>query len=295
MGNFAFSTDLIIYALVALVIVYFLFGIKIVPQTEAYLVARLGKYNRTLNAGPNFIFPIIEHVRFKETVLERVLEFPRSAVFTNDNAEAYVEAVTYYKITDPARARFRILDLDEAITNMIYGNVRSVVGTLAIDELLSNREEINTKLLNALRDASDDWGIQVTRSEITNVDFSEQTKKAMQQQANAERERRATVTKAQGERESVQLAADAQLYEAKKIAEAKRIAAEAQAYAVTTVAEAIKNNGQEAVQFEVMLKQIGAIESLGNSDNSKLLVLPTNVTETLGGLASVVDIVKGGK
>lgn len=270
----------------AFVIVYLALGIKIVPQSKNYLVERLGRYNRTLEAGFHIVIPIFEAVRHKVDILERQLPARESSTITLDNVTIAVELAILYRITDAAKSVYRIHDVDQAIQTTVTGVVRSVIGKTDLDGVQSNRRYLSDAIEEELRSVTEEWGIVLSRVEIIDVAVDEETKSAMQLQLNAERTRRAIVRQAEGEKEAKQLQADAELYTAKRNAEAKKILADADAYAVTVVAKAIENGGEAAINFEIKKIQADAIKVIGGQNNTKLVLLPADVLESLSSVAT---------
>jgi len=264
-------------------------GVKIVPQSQEYVVEEFGKYTKTLPPGMNFIIPILNRVASKVSILERQLEPQQISVITKDNVEIHLTAAVFFRVIDAAKSVYRINDIDAAVQTTVTSIVRSTGGQMEFDEVQSKRDFISEKIQASLSEACAIWGIEITRTEILDVSVDAATRTAMQQQLNAERERRAAVTKAEGDRQAQQLRADGDLYTAQKAAEARRVLADAEAYATTQVGAAIQANGQPAVDFEIMKQQIHSITELAKSPNSKLLVLPTDVTKSLGGLAALLE------
>jgi regulator of protease activity HflC (stomatin/prohibitin superfamily) len=278
-------------------------SVAIVPQSQEYVVERFGRYRATLSAGINLLVPFLDRIEHRVVVLERQLDAFNISVITRDNVEIILETTVFFRVLDAAASVYRIRDVPLALRTTAESIIRSAAGKLELDEVQSSRQQMNEEILKNLRDAAEVWGLEITRSEITDVRVDEATKQAQRQQLNAERERRATVAKAEGDRQRVQLEADAQLYEATKAAEAIRLTADADAYAVIKkaeadaeqtrmIAEAISNNGQPAVDFEILKRQVDAIGTLAASDNAKTIVLPTDVTKTVGGLASLQEVLK---
>lgn len=275
-------------------------SVAIVPQSEEFVVERFGRYRQTLAAGINLLIPFLDRVEHKVLVLERQLDAFDISVITRDNVEIVLETTVFFRITDAAKSVYRIRDVPLALRTTAESIIRSAAGKLELDDIQSSRQQMNEEILKNLREAAEVWGLEITRSEITDVRVDEATKQAQRQQLNAERERRATVAKAEGERQRVELEADAQLYEATKKAEAIKLTADAEAYAVVkkaeadaeqtkVIAEAISNNGQPAIDFEILKRQVEAIGNLASSNNAKTIVLPTDVTKTVGGLATLQD------
>ena len=204
-------------------------GAKVVPQSEEFVIERFGKFRCKLSAGLKFIIPFLDVVAHRISILERQLPSFHISVITRDNVEVQLEATVFYRIEDPAKSVYRIRDLDLGLNTNATSVVRSAAGRLELDELQSSRESMNSEIAVNLQKPADDWGIKITRTEITDVIIDEQTKEAQRQQLNAERERRAAIAKAEGEKRSVELAAEAKLYEAQKEAEALRVTGDASA------------------------------------------------------------------
>jgi regulator of protease activity HflC (stomatin/prohibitin superfamily) len=279
-------------------------GVKIVPQSREYVVERFGRYFKTLHAGLNFIVPFLDRVAFKVVILERNLPEFAIRVITSDNVEVILNTTVFFRVTDAAKSKYRIEDLDAALSTSTESIVRSSCGKLDLDAIQTSRESLNTEIASNLSRAADIWGVEVTRTEITDVELDEQTRTAQRLQLNADRERRAVIAKAEGDKRMIELQAEAELYRAQKEAEAIRVKADADAYAVEKnagaeakqtelLADAIgRTNGELAVDFEVRKIQAEAITSLGTSDNTKTLILPTNVTSALGAVEVLADTIK---
>jgi len=294
-------------AIVALIIVATLIilklGIKVVSQSEVYVVERFGKYSRTLNAGLSLIIPFLDKVAHRVSVLERQLDEQRISVITKDNVEVVLETRVFFRIVDASRSVYRIRDIDQALRTASASIVRSAAGKLELDELQSSREAMNEEIANNLHNAAEGWGIEITRTEITDVEVDDSTKEAQRQQLNAERKRRATIAEAEGEKRSIELKAEGELFKAQKEADGVRITADANAYSIRVKAEAdaeqtkllaaaIAKNGKPAVDFEVAKRQVDAISSLASSQNTKTIILPAGVTNALGGLSAILETIK---
>ena len=282
-------------------------GIKIVPQSDVFVIERFGKYSKTLHAGLSIIIPYLDKVAHKISILERQLKEFTISVISKDNVEVKLETTVFYRIIDAGRSVYRIRDVQSAINTAATSIVRSAAGRLELDELQSSRESMNDEISKNLQQAADIWGIDITRTEITDIIVDEQTRTSQRQQLSAERTRRATIAEAEGEKRSVELKADAKLYESQKEAEAIKITADAEAYSIKAkakadaeqthlLAEAISKNGQPAVNFEIMKRQVDAISELASSPSSKTLILPTEITGILGGIETLMhSITKKGK
>ena len=276
-------TSNVIYLLGAILIILVIFkGVRIVPQSEKHVVERFGRLHSVLGPGINFVVPLLDVVRHKISVLERQLPTASQDAITKDNVLVQVDTSVFYRITEPEKTVYRIRDVDAAISTTVAGIVRAEIGKMDLDEVQSNRAQLISTIKSSVEDAVDDWGIQVTRAEILDVNLDQATRDAMLQQLNAERERRAQVTRAEGQKRAVELQADAELYASKQIAEARRIQADAEAYATGVVAEAIAKNGIEAAQYQVALKQVEALNSLGKGDGKQTIILPANMAEAFG-------------
>ena len=276
-------------------------GIKIVPQSDVFVIERFGKYSRTLNAGLSLIVPYLDKVAHKVSILERQLNEFAISVITSDNVEVSLNSTVFFRVTDASRSVYRIKDINSALKTAATSIVRSAAGKLDLDGLQSSRESMNTEIDKKLSEASEVWGVEVTRTEITDVEVDEDTKKAQRQQLNAERARRASVAEAEGEKKSIELKADAKLYESQKEAEAIKVKADADAYEIRTkakadaeqttlLANAISKNGKPAIEFEVMKRQVSAIGELAKSNSAKTVILPTDVTKILGTLETFLEM-----
>ncbi|MCE8513748.1 SPFH/Band 7/PHB domain protein [Ruegeria pomeroyi] len=287
-----FSQNIVFLAAAIFIVVVILKGIRIVPQSEKYVVERFGRLHAVLGPGINFIVPFLDVVRHKISILERQLPTASQDAITKDNVLVQVDTSVFYRITEPEKTVYRIRDVDGAISTTVAGIVRAEIGKMDLDEVQSNRAQLISTIKASVEDAVDDWGIEVTRAEILDVNLDQATRDAMLQQLNAERERRAQVTKAEGAKRAVELNADAELYAAEQTAKARRIEAEAEAYATEVVARAIAAHGLEAAQYQVALKQVEALNALGNGAGKQTIILPANALEAFG---DAFKLLKGGK
>ncbi|WP_092644883.1 SPFH domain-containing protein [Jannaschia faecimaris] len=279
--NFA-GENAVLIGISVFVIVCILLGVRIVPQSEKFVVERFGRLRSVLGPGINLIVPFLDKVAHKISILERQLPNANQDAITRDNVLVQIETSVFYRILHPEKTVYRIRDVDAAISTTVAGIVRAEIGMMELDEVQSNRSEVIAKIKSQVADAVDDWGIEVTRAEILDVDLDAQTREAMMQQLNAERARRAQVTEAEGSRRAVELAADAELYAAEQTAKARRIAADAEAYATGVVAQAIADNGLEAAQYQVALKQVEALVALGGKGGSQTIVVPASAMDAFG-------------
>ena len=285
------SSNIVFILAAVFLIVVILKGVRIVPQSEKHVVERFGRLHSVLGPGINFVVPFLDVVKHKISNLERQLPTMSQDAITADNVLVQVDTSVFYRITEPEKTVYRIRDVDAAIATTVAGIVRAEIGKMELDEVQSNRAQLTAAIKMAVEDAVDDWGIEVTRSEILDVNLDDATRQAMLQQLNAERARRAQVTEAEGQKRAVELNADAELYAAEQIAKARRIEAEAEAYATEVVAKAIKENGIEAAQYQVALKQVEALNALGNGDGKQTIILPASALEAFG---DAFKLLKGG-
>ncbi|WP_127901524.1 SPFH domain-containing protein [Solirhodobacter olei] len=269
-------------ALALLVILTVYLAVRIVPQSQKYVVERFGRLRTVLGPGINFIVPYIDRVAHKISILERQLPNAMQDAITTDNVLVKVETSVFYRITEPEKTVYRIRDVDAAIATTVAGIVRSEIGKMELDHVQSNRAGLTEKIRESVAALVDDWGIEVTRAEILDVNLDDATRAAMLQQLNAERARRAQVTEAEGKKRAVELSADAELYAAEQKAKARRISAEAEAYATQVVAAAIKENGIEAAQYQVALKQVEALTAVGQGDAKQVVIVPAQAVEAFG-------------
>ena len=265
-------------------------AVRIVPQSEKYVVERFGRLRAVLGPGINLIVPFLDRVRHKVSVLERQLPNMTQDAITSDNVLVQVETSVFYRIIEPEKTVYRIRDVDGAISTTVAGIVRSEIGRMELDQVQANRASLIDAVRDQVAQQVDDWGIEVTRAEILDVNLDQATRQAMLQQLNAERARRAQVTEAEGQKRAVELQADAELYAATKDAEARRVLADAEAYATQVVAVAIAENGLEAAQYQVALKQVEALQKLGDGEGSQTVVLPANAVDAF---ANAFSMLKG--
>lgn len=293
------SAIIAILILILAVILIFM-GIKVVPQSDIFVVERFGKFTKQLKAGLNFIVPFLERVAHKVSILERQLPEFTISVITKDNVEVKLEATVFFRVIDAAASVYRIEDINHAVHTASTSIVRSAAGKLELDALQSSRESMNTEIAENLQNAASVWGIEITRTEITDIIVDEETKSAQRQQLNAERERRAVIAKAEGEKRSVELNADAEFYQASKEADAIKVKADADAYAIEVeakanaeqtrlLAAAIAENGKPAIEFEVMKRQIEALGDVASGNNTKTIIVPTEVTKAIGTLETLFE------
>lgn len=268
--------------LAAFLLLCIFLGVRIVPQSEQYVVERFGRLRAVLSPGINFIVPFLDRVAHKVSILERQLPTAGQDAITSDNVLVRVDTSVFYRILEPEKTVYRIRDVDAAIATTVAGIVRAEIGKMELDEVQSNRDALISTIKVNVEQVVDDWGIEVTRAEILDVNLDQATRDAMLQQLNAERERRAAVTRAEGKRRAVELNADAELYAAEQAAKARRVGADAEAYATEVVAVAIAKHGLAAAQYQVALKQVEAIGEVAKGEGNKTVFLPSSAIESFG-------------
>lgn len=274
------GTALIVLALFILLVIYL--GVRIVPQSEKHVVERFGRLHAVLSPGINLVVPFLDVVRHKISVLERQLPTSSQDAITADNVLVRVDTSVFYRIIEPEKTVYRIRDVDSAIATTVAGIVRSEIGAMELDTVQSNRANLIARVKESLANVVDDWGIEVTRAEILDVNLDDATRAAMLQQLNAERARRAQVTEAEGKKRAVELAADGALYAAEQEAKAKKMLADAEAYSTAAIAQAIKESGLEAAQYQVALRQVEALAEVAKGDGKQMILLPTAALEAFG-------------
>jgi regulator of protease activity HflC (stomatin/prohibitin superfamily) len=272
------------------VIVLFIFaavtvakGVRIIPQGEEWIVERLGKYNDTLLPGLRFIIPYLDRVAYKLVTKDIILDVQEQEVITKDNAVILTNAIAFIKVTDPVKAVYGVVDFQEAIRNLIMTTLRSITGEMDLDEALSSRDKIKARLRESIADEAVDWGLTVKSVEIQDIKPSQSMQRAMEQQASAERERKAVVTRAEGDKQSMILQAEARLESAKRDAAAQVNLAEASAESIRRVTGAIGNNATPML-YMLGEKYVHAMTKLGESPNAKIVVLPADLQDALQGM-----------
>jgi regulator of protease activity HflC (stomatin/prohibitin superfamily) len=311
--------NIVLIVLGILVVIYILRGIKIVSQSETMIVERLGKYNRTLNAGINIVLPIIEQA--KEVIVrqqngrlyranridmrEQVYDFDKQSVITKDNVMTEINALLYFQIVDPMKATYEIQNLPVAIEKLTQTTLRNVVGEMELDETLTSRDTINSKLRNVLDDATNKWGVKVNRVELQDITPPESIRRTMELQMQAERNRRAEILKAEGEKQAQILnsegekqaeinAAEAEkqanILKAEGEARAKVLQAEAEAAAISNIAAAVADRGADPVNYLLAVKYIETLKEVASGQENKTVYLPYEATNMLGSLGGIKDL-----
>lgn len=289
--------------LVGVVLVALFAGIKTVPQGEQWTVERFGRYTHTLESGLRFIIPFIDQVGRRLTVMEQVLDVPAQTVITLDNAAVVADGVVFYRIDDAARAAYQVRNLEDAVVNLTTTNLRSVIGSMDLDETLSNRQRINESLMSIVDEATNPWGIKIVRIEIRDLKMPPQLQEAMNLQMTAERKRRAQVTeangareaeilRAEGEKQAAVLRAQGEKEAAFLNAEAREREAEAEGKATTMVSKAIAEGDVRAIQYFVGLKYVEALREIGAADNSKLVLMPLEASGVTGAVAGLSELLR---
>ena len=278
-------------------------AIKIVPQGREYTVERFGRYTRTLKPGISFLTPFVEGVGRRINMMEQVLDVPRQEVITKDNVMVQVDAIVFIQVMDAAQAAYRVTNLDYAITQLTMTNLRTVVGNLELDEVLSQRDQINTRLLDVIDQATSPWGVKVARIEIKDLQPPPDITNAMARQMKAERERRAVITEADGEKQaaiaraegskqSAILEAEGRKEAAFRDAEARERSAQAEAKATEVVSEAIAKGDVNAVNYFIAQKYVEAFGKLAESPQQRTVIVPADLDSLVGSIAGVGELVK---
>jgi regulator of protease activity HflC (stomatin/prohibitin superfamily) len=286
------ETSILVFTLVVLAIVFIILSVKIVPQGWEYTVERFGQYIKTLGPGLHIITPFVEQVGRKLNMMEQVLDVPEQEVITRDNAMVTVDGVVFYQILDAPKAAYEVRQLELAILNLTMTNLRTVMGSMDLDELLSQRDQINAQLLTVVDLATNPWGVKVTRIEIKDISPPRDLVESMGRQMKAERDKRASILVAEGQKQATILEAEGRREAAWRDAEARERLAEAEARATTLVSEAIGKGGMGAVNYFVAQKYVEALQSLAVAPNQKVLMLPMETTGVLGSLAGITEIAK---
>ncbi|NPD14222.1 SPFH/Band 7/PHB domain protein [Xinfangfangia sp. D13-10-4-6] len=276
------GSNAVLVAIAVFIIICIFLGVRIVPQSEKHVVERFGRLKSVLGPGINFVVPFLDRVAHRVSVLERQLPSASQDAITADNVLVKVETSVFYRVTEPEKTVYRIRDIDGAIATTVAGIVRSEIGKLELDQVQSNRSSLIERVKEQVAAMVDDWGVEVTRAEILDVNLDDATRSAMLQQLNAERARRAQVTEAEGKKRAVELQADAELYQAEQQAKAKRVTAEAEAFATAVISAAIADNGLAAAQYQVALKQVAALESVAKGNGKQTILVPAQALEAFG-------------
>ncbi|WP_339513939.1 SPFH domain-containing protein [Pseudomonas sp. RL_15y_Pfl2_60] len=293
----------VIFLFVGLAIAVVFMGFKVVPQGSQWTVERFGRYTNTLKPGLNIIVPLVDRIGRKLSVMETVLDIPPQEVISADNAIVQIDAVCFSQVINAAQAAYEVNNLDHAIRNLVMTNIRTVLGSLELDAMLSQRDAINERLLRTVDEATAPWGIKITRIEIKDITPPADLVNAMASQMKAERLKRAQILEAEGSRSAAILTAEgkkqAQILEAEGErqaafleAEARERAAAAEAEATRMVSEAIANGNVQAVNYFVAQKYVDALGKLASADNSKVVLMPLEASQIIGSVGGIGEIIK---
>jgi len=300
------SSAILVIVFVAFAFLTIFKGIRMVPQGYEWTVERFGKYTRTLTPGLRFLIPFIDGIGFKQNMMEQVLDVHPQEVISSDNAMVTTDAVCFYQIMDPVKASYEVNNLDRALQNLIMTNIRAVLGSMELDQMLSNRDQINIALLDKIDEATDPWGVKITRVEIRDITPPRDLVESMANQMKAERDKRAAILTAEGERQaaiavaegekqSQILKAEGEKEAAFRLAEAREREAEAEAKATHMVSQAISKGEPQALNYFVAQKYVDALGKIATSPNEKLVLMPleaSNVIGSLGGISELLQQVK---
>jgi len=277
---------------VVLAIITLYKGAKMVPQGYEWTVERFGRYRTTLRPGLGLIIPYVDSVGRKINMMEQVLEVPSQEVITRDNAVVKVDGVVFYQVVDPVRAAYEVNQLEIAILNLTMTNIRTVLGSMDLDESLSKRDVINSKLLSVVDEATHPWGLKVTRIEIKDITPPFDLVESMGRQMKAEREKRASILEAEGARQASILKAEGRREAAFRDAEARERLADAEARATKVVSDAIGSGSTAAINYFVALKYVDALHSIGAAPNQKIIFMPMETAGVLGSLGGIGELAR---
>jgi len=290
------------FTLLAILVVFM--GVKTIPQGHEYTVERFGKYTKTLVPGLNFIVPFVDRISAKINMREQLLDIDKQSVISKDNAVVQSDGVVFFQVVDAAKSFYEVNHLLNAMRNLCLTNIRTVLGAMSLDEMLSNREEINTRLLNVVDQATNPWGVKVTRIEIKDLEPPMDLVEAMSRQMKAERQKRADILEAEGHRQSEILRAEgdkqAAILDAEgrkeaayRDAEARERLAKAEAEATRLVSDAVRDGDIQALNYFVATKYTEALQAIASADNQKLVLMPLEASALIGSLGGIGELAKG--
>lgn len=301
-----FGLDISVIVFLGLAFVLVSSGVKMVPQGQEWTVERFGKYTRLLKPGLSLLIPFLDKVGHKQIVMEQVLDVEPQEVISADNAMVTTDAVCFFQIVDPVQASYEVNDLNRAMRNLIMTNIRAVLGSMELDAMLSNRDMINTAILSKVDDATNPWGVKVTRIEIKDITPPRDLIDAMANQMKAEREKRAQILLAEGERESAIkiaegdkrskiLKAEGERQAAFLEAEAREREAEAEAKATQMVSQAISEGNPQALNYFIAQKYVETLGAIASADNSKVIFMPLEASDIIGSIGGIKELIQAAK
>jgi regulator of protease activity HflC (stomatin/prohibitin superfamily) len=298
-----FSLELTVIIFGVLAAVFIAQGIKMVPQGFNWTVERFGKYTQTLDPGLHLIIPFVDTIGHKQNVMEQVLDIVPQEVISSDNAMVTTDAVCFYQVLDAVKASYEVNDLPRALQNLVMTNIRAVLGSMELDAMLSNRDAINAALLGKVDEATDPWGLKVTRIEIKDISPPRDLVESMANQMKAERDKRASILRAEGEKQAAIevalgekqadiLKAEGAREAAFREAEARERLAQAEATATEVVSKAISEGNGQAINYFIAQKYVEALTTIGSADNSKVIMMPLEASNMIGSVAGIGELFK---